>query len=55
MKEIVWCFSYIKEMTLCRNFMELYKLLPERNAVARINQEAQALLNQNKYILYAQK
>jgi len=55
MKEVVWCFTYIKEMTLRENYKEVYKLWRERNPVARINQDAKALLNQNNYILKAQR
>ena len=55
MKEVVWCFTYIKEMTLRENYKEVYKLWRERNPVARINLEAKALLNQKNYILKAQR
>ena len=54
MKEVVWCFTYIKEMTLRENFKEVYKLWRGRNTVARINLDAKALLNQKNYILKAQ-
>ena len=27
MKEVVWCFIYIKEMTLRENYKELYKIM----------------------------
>jgi len=54
MKEVVWCFTYIKEMTLRENYKEVYKLWRERNTVARINLDAKALLNQKNYILKAQ-
>ena len=53
MKEVVWYFTYIKEMTLRENYKEVYKLWRERNPVARINLNAKALLNQNDYILKA--
>ena len=36
MKEVVWCFTYIKEMTLGENYKEVYKLWRERNPVARL-------------------
>ena len=55
MKEVVWCFTYIKEMTLRENYKEVYKLWRERNPVARINLDAKALLNQKNYILKAQR
>jgi len=54
MKEMM-CFSYIKEMTLRKNYKEVYKLWRERSTVARINLDAKALLNQNSYILKAQR
>ena len=55
MNEVVWCFTYIKEMTLRENYKEVYKLWRERNPVARINLDAKALLNQKNYILKAQR
>ena len=55
MKEVVWCFTYIKEMTLLENYKEVYKLWRERNPVARINLDAKALLNQKNCILKAQR
>ena len=55
MKEVVWCFTYIKEMTLRENYKEVYKLWRERYPVARINLDAKALLNQKNYILKAQR
>ena len=55
MKEVVWCFTYFKEMTLRENYKEIYKLWRERNPVARINLDAKALLNQKNYILNTQR
>jgi len=55
MKEVVWCFTYIKETTLRDNYKEVYKLWRERNPVARINLDAKELLNQKNYILKAQR
>ena len=55
MKEVLWCFTYIKEMTLRENYKEVYKLWRERNPVARINVDAKVLLNQKNYILKAQR
>jgi len=55
MKKVVWCFTYIKEMTLRENYKEVYKLWRERKPVARINLDAKALLNQKNYILKAQR
>ena len=37
MKEVVWCFTYIKEMTLRQNYKEVYKLWRERNPLSRIS------------------
>jgi len=54
MKDVVWCCTYIKEMTLLGNYKEDYKLWRERKAVLRINLDAKALLNQKNYILKAQ-
>jgi len=36
MKEVVWCLTYIKEMTLRQNYKQVYKLWRERNPVVRI-------------------
>ena len=55
MKEVVWCFTYIKEKILRENYKEVYKLWRERNTVATINLDAKALLNQKNYILKAQR
>jgi len=55
MKEVSWCFAYIKEKTLRENYKEVYKLWRERNPVTRMNIEAKALLNQKNYILKAQR
>jgi len=54
MKDVVWCCTYIKEMTLRENYKEVYKLWRERDPVTRINLDAKALLNQKNYILKAQ-
>ena len=40
MKEVVWCFTYIKERTLRENYKEVYKLWRERKPVARIYLDA---------------
>jgi len=37
MKEVLWCFKYIKEKILRENYNEVYKLLRERNPVTRKN------------------
>jgi len=55
MKEVVWCFAYIKEKTLRENYKEAYKLWRERNPVTRINMDVKALLNQKNYILKAKR
>ena len=54
-KEVLWCFTYIKEKTLGENYKEVYKLWRERNPVTRMNIDAKALLNQKNYILKAQR
>jgi hypothetical protein len=51
MKEVLWCFTYVKEKTLREN----YKLWRERNPMTRMNIEAKALLNQKNYILKAKE
>jgi len=55
MKEVVWCFTYIKEITLREDYKEVYILWRERNPVARINLDAKALMNLKNYISKAQK
>ena len=55
MKEVLWCFMYIKQKTLRENYKEVYKLWRERNPVTRMNIDAKALLNQKNYILKAQR
>jgi hypothetical protein len=50
MKELLWCFTYIKEKTLRQNYKEAYKLWRERNPMTRMNIDAKALLNQKNYI-----
>jgi len=54
MKEVLWCFMYIKEKTL-ENYKEAYKLWRERNPMTRMNIDAKALLNQKNYILKAKR
>ena len=53
MKEVLWCFTYIKEKTLGEKYMEAYKLWRDRNPMTRLNIDAKALLNQKNYILRA--
>ena len=55
MKEVLWCFMYIKEKTLRENYKEVYELWRERNPVTRMNIDAKALLNQKNYILKAER
>jgi hypothetical protein len=55
MKEVLWCFTYIKEKILRENYKEAYKLWRERNPVTRINMDAKTLLNQKSYILKAKR
>jgi len=55
MKEVLWCFKYIKENTLRENYKKVYKLWRERNPVTKMNIEAKALLYQKNYILKAQR
>jgi hypothetical protein len=55
MKEVLWCFTYIKEKTLGENYKESHRLWRERNPVTRMNTDANALLNQKNYILRAKR
>jgi len=55
MKEVLWCFMYIKEKILGENYKEAYKLWRERNPMTRLNIDAKALLNQKNYILKAKR
>ena len=55
MKEVLWCYMYIKEKTLGENYKEAYKLWRERNPVSRMNIDAKALFNQKNYILKAKR
>ena len=55
MKEVLWCFVYIKEKTLGENYKEAYTLLRERNPMTRTNIEANVLLNQKNYIIKAKR
>jgi hypothetical protein len=53
MKEVLWCFAYIKEKTLGENCKEAYKLCRESNPKTRINIDTKALLNLKNFILKA--
>jgi len=55
MKEVLWCFTYIKEKTLGEKYKEAYKLWRDRNPMTRLNRDARALLNQKNYILRAKR
>ena len=55
MKNVLWCFMYIKEKTLEENYKEAYRLWKERNPLTRMNIDAKALLNQKNYILKAKE
>jgi hypothetical protein len=57
MKEVLWCFTYIKEETLEENCQEAYKLWRERNPMTRTNihVDAKARLNQKNNILKAKR
>ena len=37
MKEVLWCFTYVKEMILREKYQEAYKLWKERNPMTRMN------------------
>ena len=50
MKEVLWCFTYIKEKALGENYKEAYKLWRDRNPI-----DAKALSNQKNYILRAKR
>jgi len=55
MKEVLWCFKYIKEKTLRENYKEVHKLWRETNPMMSMNTNAKALLNQKNYILKARR
>jgi hypothetical protein len=55
MKEVLWCFTYIKEKTLEENYKEAYRLWRERNPMTRMNIDAKALLKQKKYIVKSRR
>jgi len=42
MKEVLWCFTYLKEKTLRQNYKEAYKLWRKRNPMTRMNMDAKA-------------
>ena len=54
MNDVVWCITYIRNITLSENYKEVYKLWREWNPVARNNLDSEALLNQKNFILMAQ-
>ena len=55
MKEVLWCFTYIKGKAQGENYKEAYKLWRDRNPMTRLNTDAKALLNQKNYILRAKR
>jgi len=55
MKEVLWCFMYIKEKALGENYKEAYKLWRDRNPKTRLNIDAKVLLKQKNYILRAKR
>jgi hypothetical protein len=55
MKEVLWCFMYIKEITFGENYKAVYKLWRERNPKTKTNVHAKLLLNQKNYILKANR
>ena len=55
MKEVVWCFMYIKEKILGENYKEVHKLWRDRNPMMRMNMDAKGLLNKKNYILKAKR
>jgi hypothetical protein len=55
MKEVLWCFTYIKEKTLGENCKEAYKLWRDRKPMTSLNIDAKPLLNQKNYILRAKR
>ena len=54
MKEVLWCFTYVKEKTLGENYKEAYRLWRDRNPMMRLNTDAKALLNQKIYVFFEQ-
>ena len=45
MKNVLWCFMYIKEKTLEENYKEAYRLWKERNPLTRMNIDEKVLFN----------
>jgi hypothetical protein len=55
MKDVVWCFLYVKDRTSTENYKAAYELLRKRNPNLRTNMDANLLLNQKNYILKNKK
>ena len=55
MKEVLWCFTYIKEKTLGENYMEAFEIWTERYPTTRINIHVKLQLNQKNYTLKAKR
>jgi hypothetical protein len=49
MKEVVWCFLYVKETTSTENYKAAFELWRKRNPILRTNMDAKLLLNQNTF------
>jgi hypothetical protein len=54
-KEVLWCFMYLKEKTLGKNYKEAYELWRDRNPMTRINIDVKLLSNPKNYILKAKR
>ena len=55
MKEVLWCFMYIKETKSGENYKAAYKLWKKCNTKSRIHVDAKHLLNQKNYIYKAKR
>ena len=55
LKEVLWCFMYIKEKILGENYKKAFELWRERNPMMRINTDATLFLNQKNCILKAKR
>ena len=54
MKEVLWCFMYIKEKT-GEKYKEACELWRERNPMTRVYIGVNLLLNQQNYVLKAER
>jgi len=55
MKEVLWCFTCIKERTLGENYKVAYKLWRDRNPMTRMNIDTKALLKKKNYIVKSKR